>query len=413
MSLPIHTIYCLPDRPEEYRDPRKSRAFRNLQAYAGGREVVLWDYAEVQDFSMRHDADLWHDLQRVPRGIMMVDVLRWLLVYRLGGMYFQLGTAPLVPMDAFSPTAGHSARVFTEFVLTPEQCRAAMRFPIREGRPEEPVRVLNQVFSAEKESPFIGRMLEFLVRRLRTLTPREDYDVLYIAANGGVSEGYDRFGKQDASVELTSLEDTRRMLKLTYAGLWRTDPDWVAKQKTAKPAVVETFGPLPRTPFRDFAKSIVSHRLRPHPHEQLFRLLLEEGRLDVALAVPDDFLKKKGIRRVFSAPFAAKNKSTFVNLLYDRISRGDLLLLPDVLEWLPDAEIRRIWSRILQSGCRYLATTHCPLLDRHWDTALGDFRPLNLCLPPFGLSEPCAVFSAPRADRRADRRLAVWPLSTL
>ena len=98
-----------------------------------------------------------------------------------------------------------------------------------------------------------------------------------------------------------------------------------------------------------------------------------------------------------------------VHLLYSRLPQVDLFICPDYLERLSHAEGMRVLRRIVSARPRYLALTGCRLLRDNWDTALGDYRPVNPQPSPYGLGRPREMIELPGSPgRRPDRCLMVW-----
>ena len=191
--------------------------------YAPDFEVRLWTLPDAQAHCERCHPGIWDVLLAAPRPMMMVDYLRWLVVHDCGGIYWQYDFNALAPMQQMLPSPEKQVRLFTEFVNDSETCRKMAEEPIRQGEPEESIRVVNQVFSAPAGHRFIRSTMDLIEHRLRTCTFRKDYDLLFISANAAVSTAYDRFGKDDPTVELMPLEVTRRSFKIIYRGTWRTD----------------------------------------------------------------------------------------------------------------------------------------------------------------------------------------------
>ena len=120
------------------------------------------------------------------------------------------------------------------------------------------------------------------------------------------------------------------------------------------------------------------------------------------------FLTDRGIRRIVQIPVANVSGKRFLNLLYERVPSCDMVVAADWFEWLPYHEIRRIWSQILRSGCRWLALTTCPLLDSQENRGVGDFRPLNFEKAPFHFGPPETTVAFPSPLRRQDRAIGIW-----
>ena len=108
----IHLIYFPWDRnhrlkPDE--DDFDHGPCEVLRRYASGFEVRLWTFSAIRDFCLRNYPDVWSVVERCPHPTMMVDVLRWLVVRHFGGIYWQMSTTPLAPMDAFCLRPGKAS----------------------------------------------------------------------------------------------------------------------------------------------------------------------------------------------------------------------------------------------------------------------------------------------------------------
>ncbi|MBQ7251912.1 MAG: hypothetical protein IJS32_04845 [Kiritimatiellae bacterium] len=405
--LDIHTLWLnLYPAPYDYEGE-----LEKLRRYAPDAAFHLWGREATKPLAEEYRPGLWEELFRLARPVMAADILRWLVLWREGGLYWQLGCVPWRPMKAFVPEdPGIECRLWTENVMSPAECQAMASKPIRQGRPEEPIRVANQVFYCRKGAAFAKRMVDFLLERAEKWTPREDYDVLYITANAAVSEAWDRFGKNDPRVELTELSETRQMVRWKHGGMWRRDPRPVVAE-AKRPEEPQPFRLLPPNGPRETAKSLVYRFAKRHPHERLLRDGMPwegEGAVRALQTEGEAFLAERKIKRIVQIPVANSADNRFLNLLYDRVPACDMVLAADWFEWLPYHEIRRIWSQILQSGCRWLAVTTCPLLETQANRGVGDFRPLNFEKAPFLFGKPERTIPFPSPMRRQDRVIGIW-----
>lgn len=436
----IHILYFPWDKSHKLKANEEDfdhGPYFTLCKYAPDFEVRLWTLSKARDFCSTLYPEVWAVVEKCPHPTMMVDILRWLVVYHFGGIYWQMSTTPLVELGALLPSPGKDVRLFTEFNMSPEQCRAMAAEPIRHGEPEEPIRVLNQVFSAEPRSVFIQKVLDLVLDRNRTLVPRKDYDILFIGANAALSTAYDRFGKNDAGVELMNREESRRMLKWRYLGSWRRDP---------RPSAPSRSPATPPVPVLDRWPAFASayyRWCRRHPHEALVDQIDAVRPRTSCLPPMLPLIEKLGLRSVYEAPCGACDPAVGlpveyaggdpsravvrenrrrnrggrvrfqpVNLLYSRFPSVDLFICPDFLEWLSYAEALRVLRRIAVSNPRHIALTGYRFLKDSWDTALGDFRPIDFCAAPFRFPEPMEMMDLPPvAGGRPDRCLMVWKTS--
>ena len=223
----IHLIFFPWDRDQRLLpDPSAfDRApYERVRQCAPDFEVRLWTYDRARGFASEHYPEIWAALQSVPRPMMIVDVLRWLVVHHHGGIYWQYGSTSRVPMTEFLPSPGKAVKLFTEVVITPEFARQMAFEPIRRGEPEERVRIRNQVFSAAPRSDFVASVLDLQLMRLKSHPVCRDYDVLFVTGPALCSTVYDRCGPTDPRVELVPLDQSERMFKVHSTGSWRTDP---------------------------------------------------------------------------------------------------------------------------------------------------------------------------------------------
>jgi hypothetical protein len=81
-------------------------------------------------------------------------------------------------------------------------------------------------------------------------------------------------------------------------------------------------------------------------------------------------------------------KFTVLDITRDALPDVDLWLCRDCLFHLPNADIRRALDNFRRSSIRYLLTSIHPECRMNVDVLAGDFRLLDLRLPPFNLPEP-------------------------
>lgn len=420
------------------------RPFENMRRYAPDFEVRLWTWPRAREWCRAEYPAIWRVVEALPRPTMMVDVLRWLAVYHFGGLYWQYDMNPLAPMARMLPGPGKEARLFTEFVLSPEECRRMADEPIRRGEPEEAERVMNQAFSAVPRHRFIKAVLDLIVERATTLTPRRDYDILYICANAAVSTAWARFGRTDPSVELLSRPETRRLLRVGYKGTWRADRPADAPPEPSAPSLISRVAAFGRRRVK--AIPGFYRFVRKHPHELALAGERSPLRLDEAGRPFDPWpiLRRladgRGIRSVLEFPcgdvsgrepanlaglryiggdldrgIVLRNRRQgggmafrFMNPAHTRLPRADLVLCRNFFTRLDDRDIRQALRAFARAGANWLLTTTYPLLNGNWAGALGDWRPINFTKPPFSWPEPLALFPDPEPERRGDRGLGLW-----
>ena len=105
-----------------------------------------------------------------------------------------------------------------------------------------------------------------------------------------------------------------------------------------------------------------------------------------------------------------------LNLCRDPLPRADVVLCRDGLVHLGYPRIFRAFANLRRSGCTYLLATTFLELDANAEIDTGDWRPLNLCLPPFALPEPLDVIVEGCTEvggAYADKALGLWRIADL
>ena len=222
----IHLIYFpwdsstqkLKDDPNDF----DKTAYNELKAKNPGYDIKLWTLPKCREFVRRYYPSYENDIFNVPRPVMMVDILRLLIVYHYGGIYWQYGSKQLVDMDQFLPDKNHkNVKLFTEIILTDEFANEMRKEPIRNGQPEEKLRVGTQIFSAIPRHPYLLELFKTTVQNTRKYTIKRDYDILYTTGNAMMSTVYDKVGKYRDDIELVSLDHSTRMATISSNGSWR------------------------------------------------------------------------------------------------------------------------------------------------------------------------------------------------
>ena len=100
----------------------------------------------------------------------------------------------------------------------------------------------------------------------------------------------------------------------------------------------------------------------------------------------------------------------------DLLPAADLILCRDCLVHFPTTEIFRTLRNFKRSGATYLLTTTFSERRPNREVALGDWRPLNLQLPPIDLPAPLRFLNEKCTENRgvyADKALGLWKLDEL
>ena len=100
----------------------------------------------------------------------------------------------------------------------------------------------------------------------------------------------------------------------------------------------------------------------------------------------------------------------------DALPTVDLILCRDLLIHLSTRDCRAALANFVASRSRLLLTSHFENRDSNPEIVSGDFRPINLCRPPFNFPPPLEVInerSALDGDAFSDRSMALWRLADI
>ena len=120
-----------------------------------------------------------------------------------------------------------------------------------------------------------------------------------------------------------------------------------------------------------------------------------------------------------------KNQRTYGNGKYrfivlditrDDLPKTDLIFCRDCLVHLSYDDISRAFRNIKRCGITYILTTTFIEFSMNHDIVSGDWRPLNLELPPFDLPEPVETIDEKCTEgggKFADKSLGLWHVKDL
>jgi len=100
-----------------------------------------------------------------------------------------------------------------------------------------------------------------------------------------------------------------------------------------------------------------------------------------------------------------------LDILRDELPKVDVILCRDCLVHLSLSDALKALHTICRSQSEYLATTTFPARARNRDILTGEWRPLNLELPPFNLPDPLRHICENCTEGNgvfADKSLSVW-----
>jgi hypothetical protein len=98
------------------------------------------------------------------------------------------------------------------------------------------------------------------------------------------------------------------------------------------------------------------------------------------------------------------------------LPRSDVILCRDCLVHLSYDDVHRTLGNFKCSATTYLLTTTFTSLAANSDIVTGQWRPLNLQLPPFSFPSPLKIIvegCTEAGGRYADKSLALWRLSDI
>jgi hypothetical protein len=114
----------------------------------------------------------------------------------------------------------------------------------------------------------------------------------------------------------------------------------------------------------------------------------------------------------------ARSGRTFLELdvTSSNLPAADLVLCRDCLVHLSFADAKAALRNVLRGGASYLLTTTFPEEPVNVDVTTGDWRPLDLTRPPFGLPRPLELLVEGCTENEgafADKSLGLWRLADL
>lgn len=184
-------------------------------------EVKMWTLSEMTSFMMEKYPHYYKALfysDNIKHPTQYVDFCRLLVVYHFGGIYWQYGSKPKVPIDNFIPKT-KDLRLFVETIISENFSKKMANEPIRNGKPEELIRIANQIFVSKwKNNKFLEYCIIKSLNNINNYEPKCDYDILYIGANAMISEAYDKY---DDKSGIDLVFKTGLFVNISSYGTWR------------------------------------------------------------------------------------------------------------------------------------------------------------------------------------------------
>jgi hypothetical protein len=112
-----------------------------------------------------------------------------------------------------------------------------------------------------------------------------------------------------------------------------------------------------------------------------------------------------------------KNKSfRQLDITKDDLPEVDLMLVRDCLVHLPHEDIIKFIDNISGSGIKYLLTTTFTDRDHNPKISAGNWRPINLQIPPFSFPEPIKIINEGCTESGGiytDKSLGLWRIEDI
>jgi hypothetical protein len=252
----VHLIYIPWTRSQRIKDENDFNTdyLANFTARANGErfEAKLWTLSKLRIFTQDNYPGLWEFLwDRIDRPTQVVDFMRLLLVYHFGGIYLQYGSKVYQPLESILPLhlgpEKTQTRLFTESVIGEALAAKGAAIPIRRGKPEEHIRIANQLFSSIQHGAFLRYCLIKYLRNINTWRVSCDYDILYMGANAMTSEAFAEFSvyhdEKPSLIALVNEQDSTQYARYMGKGSWKISPSGLTENcKTLARGVEYTHG---------------------------------------------------------------------------------------------------------------------------------------------------------------------------
>jgi 2-polyprenyl-3-methyl-5-hydroxy-6-metoxy-1,4-benzoquinol methylase len=102
-----------------------------------------------------------------------------------------------------------------------------------------------------------------------------------------------------------------------------------------------------------------------------------------------------------------------MNIVTDNIEAYDLVFCRDCLVHFDNELVLKTLENIYNSGSRYFMATTFPALKANKDITTGEWRMINLELPPFNLPKPLLVINEGDQRLNKDKSMACWAVKDL
>jgi hypothetical protein len=114
-----------------------------------------------------------------------------------------------------------------------------------------------------------------------------------------------------------------------------------------------------------------------------------------------------------SSSYSNSNRAfDFADITSIDLPKSDLICCRDCFVHLSYADISKAITNIRRSGSRYLLITTFRGKSNH-DIVTGDWRPINLCAPPFNWQTPFEIILDDEIGENRDKAMGLWRIIDL
>lgn len=112
--------------------------------------------------------------------------------------------------------------------------------------------------------------------------------------------------------------------------------------------------------------------------------------------------------------FSNKGEFRVLNLISDPLPDSDMLMCRECLVHLNFEQIHDVIRNLKKSNTKYLLATTYPDVLENIDIITGQWRPLDMTLPPFNFPKPVEVFNDSDTEKtKYSKKIAIWDISKI
>lgn len=183
-------------------------------------EIKLWTLSKIKNFVKNNYPEYSEIWKKIKHPTQAVDFFRLLITYHYGGIYWQYDSEQKTDLTCYVPPKDKRIRIFVETIINLPYSIRMGKEKIRNGKPEEIIRIANQCYSSFPKNNFLKYCLEKSWKNLNTLEVKNQYDILYTGANAMISEAFDEYKNKN---EIFVTYNTEKYISFSSNGSWRLD----------------------------------------------------------------------------------------------------------------------------------------------------------------------------------------------